>query len=165
MNTGSRALYRENPALAASGFALDPQLDDVVHGWALCTAASAARILGDVPAAAAFVEQAFPVARRSNDDFLLGRTMLAQAAIHQVRAEWGNRCNTLRAGAAPFPGGRGGKLPGADVRRNWPYAAAAGDIESAAAQIDKGVALMRTTGDDWATAMALEIRGHRRAGG
>ena len=72
----------------------------------------------------------------------------------------GNRCNTLRAGAAPFPGGRGGKLPGADVRRNWPYAAAAGDIESAAAQIDKGVALMRTTGDDWATAMALEIRGH-----
>jgi predicted ATPase/transcriptional regulator with XRE-family HTH domain len=156
----SHSRYAEVLAWLQAGFGLDPDVTDVVEGWALCTAASGARILGDLELAISFVDWAMLVARRSADDFLLGRTMLAQAAIHQFRSEWEDAALLCERAIPHF------KAVGAQNYHALMFVEIGhmrhlqGDLAAAAASIDEGVALMRTTGDHWATAMALEIRGH-----
>ncbi|CAN5854408.1 hypothetical protein BH24CHL4_BH24CHL4_13600 [soil metagenome] len=156
----SHSRYGEVLSWLQAGLAIDPVLSDVVLGWAFCTAASAARILGDLDLAIAFVDQATTIARRSNDDFLLGRTLLAKAAIHQFRSEWEAAAALCEQALPHFQEAGSANYQALMFVEIGHMRQLQGDIDAATARIDEGLALMRTTGDDWATAMALEIRGH-----
>jgi predicted ATPase len=156
----AHSLYREVLDWLQAGLGLEPSLADSDLGWALCTAASASRILQDVPGATDYVSRAELVAGRANDPFLTGRTLLARAALHQVAREW-NAAAALCLQAKPAFEQAGAMnylaLMSVEIGHMLQQS---GDFDGAAREIDEGLALMRATGDTWATAMALEIRGH-----
>ncbi|MEZ4529968.1 MAG: helix-turn-helix domain-containing protein [Thermomicrobiales bacterium] len=155
----SHSLYREFMYWLKAGRALDPELDPVVDGWARCLESSATRLLGDIPASQRAIAEAFIVAESCGDLFLRGRALLGSALLAQLENDYQRKLVLCQEAVPCFQAvGAMNYLALMLVEIGSAYQQL-GDSANAAASIDQGIALMRTTGDDWALGMTTGIRG------
>lgn len=155
----SHSLYREFMQWLAAGRSLQPVLDPVVDGWARCLESSAARLLDDLETSRRAIAEALEVAETVADPFLQARALFGSALLslwendHRRKLELCQEAlpHFQTAGAMNYVA-----LMLVEIGRAYQQL---GESANAAASVDQGIALMRTTGDDWALGMTTSMRG------
>ena len=155
----SHSLYREFMQWLDAGRSLQPVLDPVVDGWARCLESSAARLLDDIDASRRSIGEALVLAAATGDPFLQGRALFGSALLSHLENDHRRKLELCQEAAPHFQAAGAMNylaLMLVEIGSAHQYL---GESASAAARVDEGIALMRTTGDDWALGMTTSIRG------
>jgi predicted ATPase len=155
----SHSLYREFMQWLAAGRALQPILDPVVDGWARCLESSAARLLDDIETSRRAITEALVVAETAGDPFLQGRALLGSALLSQRENDHRRKLELCREALPSFQTVGAMNYVALMLVEIGSAFQQLGESANAAASVDEGIALMRTTGDDWALGMTASIRG------
>ncbi len=155
----SHSLYRESLHWLSEGRALQPALDPVVDGWARCLESSAARLVDDIERSQRSIAEALALAEMTGDPFLLGRAKLGSALLCQLANDHRQKLALCQETVAHFQAAGAMNYLALMLVEIGSAHQQLGETANAAASIDRGIALMRTTGDDWALGMTTSIRG------
>jgi non-specific serine/threonine protein kinase len=155
----SHSLYREFLFWLAAGRALHPALDPVVDGWARCLESSAARLLDDIETSRRSIAEALAVAQTTGDPFLQGRAYFGSALLCHLENDHRQKLALCQQAIPHFQAAGATNYLALMLVESGSAHQQLGESANAASSIDRGIALMRTTGDDWALGMTTSIRG------
>jgi predicted ATPase len=155
----SHSLYREFMQWLAAGRALQPILDPVVDGWARCLESSAARLLDDLETSRRSIAEALVLAEMTGDPFLRGRAYFGSALLSHWAYDHRRKLELCQDAMPHFQAAGAMNYVALMLVEIGSAHQYLGESASAAARVDEGIALMRTTGDDWALGMTTSIRG------
>jgi predicted ATPase/DNA-binding XRE family transcriptional regulator len=155
----SHSLYREFMHWLAAGRSLQPILDPVVDGWALCLESSAARLLDDTETSRRSIAEALVVAAATGDPFLQGRALFGSALLSHLANDHRRKLELCQDAVPYFRAAGAMNYLALMLVEIGSAHQQLGESVAAAARVDEGIALMRTTGDDWALGMTTSIRG------
>jgi predicted ATPase/DNA-binding XRE family transcriptional regulator len=155
----SHSLYREFLQWLAAGRAFQPALDPVVDGWACCLESSAARLLDDIETSRRSIAEALEVAETAGDPFLQGRALFGDALLSHLENDHRRKLELCQQAVPCFQAAGAMNYLALMLVEIGSVHQQLGESASAAASVDRGIALMRTTGDDWALGMTTSIRG------
>ena len=155
----SHSLYREFMQWLEAGRLLQPVLDPVVDGWACCLESSAARLLDDIEASRRSIGEALVLAAATGDPFLQGRALFGSALLSHLENDHRRKLELCQQAVPHFQAAGAMNYLALMLVEIGSAHQHLGESANAAARVDEGIALMRTTGDDWALGMTTSIRG------
>lgn len=155
----AHSFYREYLYWLAAGRALRRALDPVVEGWSLCLESSAARLLGDIETSQRSITEALALAESTGDPFLWGRALLGSALLSGLANDYRQKLELCQRSLPYFESTGANNYLALMLVEIGRAHQSLGEIANAADSIDRGIALMRTTGDDWALGMTTWMRG------
>lgn len=155
----SHSHYREFLQWLAAGRALQPALDPVVDGWARCLESSAARLLDDIQLSQRSIAEALALADETGDPFLRGRALFGSALLSHWANDHRQKLELCQEAIPHFQTAGAKNYLALMLVEIGSAHQQLGESADAIASIDRGIALMRTTGDDWALGMTTSIRG------
>jgi non-specific serine/threonine protein kinase len=155
----AHSMYREFLYWLAAGRALQRALDPVVDGWSRCLESSAARLLGDIETSKRSIAEALALAESTGDPFLWGRALLGNALVCGVANDYRQKLELCKQSLPYFESIGAQNYLGLMMVEIGRAHQKLGETASAAESIDRGIALMRTTGDEWALGMTTWMRG------
>ena len=111
------------------------------------------------------ITEALALAESTGDPFLWGRALLGSALVCGLANDHRQKLELCQKAIPYFESIGANNYLGLMMVEIGRAHQKLGESESAADSIDRGIALMRTTGDDWALGMTTWMRGDHRNGG